>query len=96
MVSQRGSIIEWYDHLHTDNGNAEFVVMFPEHGKGAAQIGVIIDSITKGSDTIQIDEELTFNVEVVPEFAALALIVMAIAFAGIIATLRFKNTVFKI
>ena len=93
MVTQQGSIIEMYDHLHTDNGDEEFLVMFPEHGKGTAQIGIIIDSITKGSDTIQIDEELTFNVEVVPEFAALVLIVMAIAFTGVIATLRLKNSV---
>ena len=28
-----------------------------------------------------------------PEFATLALIVMAISFGGVIATLRFKNTV---
>ena len=31
-VIQHGSLIESYEHLHTDKGNMDFVVMFPEDG----------------------------------------------------------------
>jgi len=92
-VTQHGSLIESYHDLHTEEGHTDFVVMFPEDGKGPAEVIVEIISITTDSGTIQIDEEFTFNVEVVPEFATLAIIVMAIAFAGVLATLRFKNKV---
>ena len=92
-VTQHGSLIESYEHLHTDKGNMDFEVMFPEDGKGPAKVVIEVVSITTDSGTIQIDEEFTFNVEVVPEFATLAIIVMAISFAGIIAALRVKNKI---
>ena len=92
-VTQRGSFIESYGHLRTDKGNMHFVVMFPEDGKGPAEVVIEVVSITTDSGTIQIDEEFTFNVEVVPEFATLVIIVMAISFAGIITALRVKNKV---
>ena len=92
-VTQHGSLIESYHDLQTEEGHTDFVVMFPEDGKGPAEVIVEIISITTDSGTIQIDEEFTFNVEVVPEFATLAIIVMAISFAGIIIALRVKNKI---
>ena len=92
-VTQHGSFIESYGHLHTDKGNMDFEVMFPEDGKGPAKVVIEVVSITTDSDTIQIDEEFTFLVVVVPEFATLVIIVMAISFAGIITALRVKNKI---
>ena len=92
-VTQHDSLIELYHDLHTEEGHTDFVVMFPEDGKGPAEVVIEVVSITTDSGTIQIDEEFTFNVEVVPEFATLALIVMAISFAGIIIALRVKNKI---
>jgi len=92
-VTQQGSLIESYHGLQTEEGHTDFVVMFPEDGKGPAEVVIEVVSITTDSGTIQIDEEFTFNVEVVPEFATLALIVMAISFAGIIIALRVKNKI---
>jgi len=65
--------------------------MFLEDGKGPAEVIVEIISITTDSDTIEIGEEFTFNVEVVPEFATLAIIVMAVSFIGIFAIVRFRR-----
>ena len=93
VVTQRGSIIELYHDLHTDKSNMDFEVMFPEDGKGPAKVVIEVVSITTDSGTIQIDEEFTFLVLVVPEFATLAIIVMAISFAGIITALRVKNKI---
>ena len=31
-VTQHGSLIESYEHLHTDKGNMDFVIMFPVVG----------------------------------------------------------------
>jgi len=92
-VTQHGSLIELYEHLHTDKGNMDFEVMFPEDGKGLAKVVIEVVSITTDSGTIQIDEEFTFLVVVVPEFATLVIIVMTISFAGIITALRVKNKV---
>lgn len=92
-VTQHGSLIEFYENLHTDKGNMDFEVMFPEDSTGPAAVKIRIVSITTDSGTIQIDEEFTFNVEVVPEFATLVIIVMAISFAGIITALRVKNKI---
>jgi len=93
VVTQHGSLIESYEHLHTDKGNMDFEVMFPEDGKGLAKVVIEVVSITTDSGTIQIDEEFTFLVVVVPEFATLVIIVMAISFAGMITALRVKNKV---
>ena len=93
VVTQHGSLIESYKHLHTDKGNMDFEVMFPEDGKGPAKVVIEVVSITTDSGTIQIDEEFTFLVLVVPEFATLVIIVMAISFAGIIIALRVKNKI---
>ena len=92
-VTQQGSIIELYHDLHTDKGTMDFELMFPEDGKGPAEVVIEVVSITTDSGTIQIDEEFTFNVEVVPEFVTLVIVVMAIAFAGIIIALRAKNKI---
>ena len=92
-VTQHGSLIELYHDLHTDKGNVDFEVMFPEDGKGLAKVVIKVVSITTDSGTIQIDEEFTFLVVVVPEFATLVIIVMAISFAGIITALRVKNKI---
>ena len=92
-VTQHGSLIESYEHLHTDKGNIDFEVMFPKDSKGPAKVVIKVVSITRDSSTIQIDEEFTFLVLVVPEFATLAIIVMAISFAGIIIALRVKNKI---
>ena len=92
-VIQRDSLIESYMHSHTDKGNMDFEVMFPEDGKGPAEVVIKVVSITTDSGTIQIDEKFRFNVEVVPEFATLVIIVMAISFAGIITALRVKNKI---
>ena len=93
-VTQQGSIIELYHDLQTDEGTMDFELMFPEDGKGPAEIVIELVSITNYKhEILEIDEELTFNVEVVPEFATLVIIVMAIAFAGIIIALRVKNKI---
>ena len=93
-VIQQGSMIELYHDLHTDEGTMDFEIMFPEDGKGPAEVVIEVVSITNYKhEILEIDEEFTFNVEVVPEFATLVIIVMAIAFAGIIIALRVKNKI---
>ena len=50
-VTQHGSLIELYEHLHTDKGTMDFVVMFPEDGKGPAEVVIEVVSIT--TDLVQ-------------------------------------------
>ena len=51
------------------------------------------DGQVESGESITIDEEFTFLVMVVPEFATLVIIVMAISFTGIITALRIKNKI---
>ena len=86
--------IETYRRLTTTSGTCQFEVKFPVGGGGPAQVEVSFQNLGEGTDKmIRLYEDVTFNVQVVPEFATLALMVMAIAFVGVIATLRLKNTV---
>jgi len=87
VVLQYDAIIELYHNQNTNNGVATFEVVFPEDGTGPAQVIVAVTSIRNGSDSVQMDEEVSFDVQVVPEFATIA-IVMAFSIATVIALSR--------
>jgi len=89
-VTQHGSLIESYHDLQTEEGHTDFVVMFPEDDKGPAEVVIEVVSITTDFGTIQIDEEFTFNVEVIPEFEALAMVVLALSFVSLLFLARGK------
>lgn len=78
-VMQNNRVIEIYPHEYTNNGIGTFEVVFPEGGIGPAQVIIELMSITTDADAVLVQEEISFNVHVVPEFAALAIVVMSIA-----------------
>jgi len=90
-IVQNDSLIEFYDHFMTDEGWSGFGVVFPLHGVGPAEIMIEINSIADGSNVVEINEEVTFNVEVVPEFGTIALIVMTFSFVAVLAVQRLRN-----
>ena len=92
-IVQNDSLIEFYEHFMTYDGQSGFGVVFPLDGVGPAEIIIEINSIADASNMVEINEEVTFNVEVVPEFATVAIIVMAFAFVTLLAIQRLKNTV---
>ena len=83
--------IELYENQTTVTGSEKFEVLFPEYNEAQVQVRLYITSIEYDSKIIPIDEQVRFDVYIVPEFATLALIVMAISFIGIFAIVRFRN-----
>ncbi len=83
--------IELYANQTTVTGTEKFEVLFPEYSKDQAVVWVYISSIEYDSKIIPIDEQVRFDVYIVPEFATLAIIVMAVSFIGIFAIVRFRH-----
>ena len=89
-VIQHGSIIESYHDLHTDKGTMDFVVMFPENATGPAEVIVEINFVRSDEGVLRLDEEVSFTVQVIPEFEALAMVVLALSFASLLFLARGK------
>ena len=90
-VVQNGSLIELYHDFMTYDGQSGFGIVFPQYSVGPAEIIIEINSIADGSNIVEINEEVTFNVEVVPEFGTIALIVMTLSFVAVLAVQRLRN-----
>lgn len=84
IVLQRNATIEKYDNQKTSTGFATFEVVFPVDGAGPAQVIIAVTSTTNGSDSVKMDEMVSFNVQVVPEFPAMVAIVMGISIMMIV------------
>jgi hypothetical protein len=89
LVLQDGNAIESYHNLQVQNGFQYFEVLFPEDRAGLAQVIVIIKGMNDGSGLVEMEEEVTFNVEVVPEFSMMALAAMTLSITAILALNRF-------
>ena len=91
IVLQQGATIEIYKKQNTSTGEATFEVVFPQDGAGSAEVIVAVTSMTDNSGTVDMDETVSFNVQVVPEFATLAVMVTGFSIAIVLAINRFKN-----
>ena len=93
-VTQNGHVIEHYDHQKTLTGEGEFEVVFPEDGMGPAEVIVEINSVRSYAgysvEMLRLDEEVSFTVEVIPEFEALAMLVLALSFVSLLFLARGK------
>ena len=65
-------------------GTGEFEVMFPEKSQGPAQVIVGLNAASEHGRTITYFEDVTFSVNVVPEFGVIAAIILSIAFVPIL------------
>ena len=83
LVKQNDHIIEEY-HEKTIEGGHDYQVMFPEDSQGPAEVTLIIQFIRTDYEVLRLDEELTFSVNVVPEFGVIAAIILSIAFIPIL------------
>ena len=83
LVKQNDHIIEQY-HEKTIKGGHDYQVMFPEDSQGPAEVTLIIHFIRTDYEVLRLDEEITFSVNVVPEFGVIAAIILSIAFIPIL------------
>ncbi len=90
-VLQRNATIENYPDQSTSTGITTFEVEFPAGGYGSAQVIIVIKSIANGSNSVQMNEKVTFDTQVVPEFSGLAVMVMAFSIATVLTLSRFKR-----
>jgi len=90
FLEQDGHPIEDYKNLKTSTGEDEFVVLFPEHSEGPSKITVTINSVLEEGKLVKINESLIFEVKVVPEFEALAMVVLALSFVLLLFLARGK------
>jgi hypothetical protein len=95
-VLQGDAIIEIYSEQSTGDGNGTFEVVFPEDATGSAEVIIGVVSVTSDAGTVAVNEEVSFNVQVVPEFETLAAMVMAISIGALVTLTRFKNTKYNI
>jgi len=89
MVKQNDHIIEEY-YEETIKGGHEYNVMFPEDSEGPAEVTVLLHFIRTDYDVLRLDEEITFSVNVVPEFGVIAGIILATAFIPILLASKSK------
>ena len=83
-VMQHDHEVEHYMHNLATDGTGEFEVLFPEESQGLAKVVVELKaSSDKGFATVY-NEEVTFSVNVVPEFGVIAMIILSIAFVPIL------------
>ena len=57
----------------------------------SAEVIVAVTSMTDNSGTVDMDETVSFNVQVVPEFSTLAVMVMALSIVAVLGMSRFKT-----
>ena len=84
-VSQHDHTVEFYKQNLATDGTGEFEVLFPEESQGLAQVVVKLraSSHTDG-EVIKYFEDVTFSVNVVPEFGVIAAVILSIAFVPIL------------
>ena len=92
-VSQNDDTIELYTDQNTSTGAARFEVVFPEGGTGPAQVVIAVTSMTNGSNSVQMHEVVSFDVQVVPEFSTLAVMVMAFSIVAVLVLSRCKTSI---
>jgi len=90
-VMQDEDSIEVYTNQRTEDGKALFEVVFPEDGTGPAQVIVVITGMGFGTTWTNMNERVVFNVQVVPEFSTLAVMVLSFSIATVLALSRFKT-----
>lgn len=56
----------------------------------SAEVIVAVTSMTDNSGTVDMDETVSFNVQAVPEFATLAVMVMAFSITTVLVLSRIK------
>ena len=76
--------VEHYMHNLATDGTGEFEVLFPEESEGLAKVVVELRLASDKGHTIKYNEEVTFSVNVVPEFGVIAAVIFAIAFVPIL------------
>ena len=76
LVKQNDHIIEEY-YDKTIKGENEYLVLFPENSQGPAEVTLILHFIRTDYEVLQLDEEIIFPVNVVPEFGVIAAILAA-------------------
>ncbi len=91
VVLQKNATIEHYRNETTSSGSGSFQVAFPTGSVGPAQVTITILSDNPGSGPIPINQEVSFNVMVVPEFSTLSVMVLAFSVGAALALSRFKN-----
>jgi predicted secreted protein with PEFG-CTERM motif len=91
-VTQNEDFIEHYTDQITEDGGALFEVVFPEGGTGPAQVIVSITAMNSEAIANLNDMAVVFNVQVVPEFATMTVMIMAISIAAVLALSRFKTS----
>jgi len=91
VVLQKNATIENYRNETTTSGSGTFQVTFPPGSTGPAEVIVTILSDNPGSGPIRINQEVSFNVMVVPEFSTLSVIILAFSVATVLALSRFKK-----
>ena len=79
VIVQEGHLIENY---HDELANGETILQYKFIEKGPATIKVTV----KGIGNIPVNELVTFSINVIPEFAFMAVIVMAVSMAIVITT----------
>jgi len=84
IVSQHDQPVEIYEKQLATNGKGEFNVLFPEETQGMAQVTIELRAASDHGNTIKYFEDVTFTVNVVPEFGVIAMIVLSIAFVPIL------------
>jgi len=89
-VTQNGNLIELYDHQKTLTGGGEFEVVFPVNATGPAEVIVEINFVRSDQEVLRLDEEVSFTVQVIPEFEALAMVVLALSFVLLLFLARGK------
>ena len=89
MVKQNDHIIEEY-YEETIKGGHDYSVMFPEDSQGPAEVTILLHFIRTDYDVLRLDEEITFSVNVVPEFGVIAGIILATAFIPILLASKSK------
>ena len=83
-VMQNDNIVEYYQKNLATKGTGEFDVFFPEENQGPAQVVVELKAASSHGHTIKYFEDVTFSVNVVPEFGVVAAIILSIAFVPIL------------
>jgi len=90
-VFQSDDHIEIYTDKYTEDGKGSFEVVFPLEGTGPAEVIVVITAFGIGPTWANWNERVVFDVQVVPEFSTLTIIVLAFSIAAVLALSRFKT-----
>ena len=90
IVSQHDHPVEVYTKQLATDGTGEFDVLFPEESQGLSQVTVELKAASDHGHTIKYFEEVTFTVNVVPEFGVIVMIILSIAFLPILLVSKSK------